>query len=96
MDCSKSLIEYTKEQNNYKSLEQVYFNKSDEVDTSHHYGQYDFVVSPSMINNDGWDEEILLKLLDYTKMGGFVIFATKLNLNYDDQYWPWIEKLQTE
>lgn len=49
-----------------------------------------------MINNDGWDENVFFKLLDYVKMGGFVIFATKLNLHGDNQYGSAIEKLAAE
>lgn len=59
-------------------------------------GKYDFVVSASMINNEGWDESVFHQMLDLVKMGGFIIFATKLNLKQENQYGPEIEKLSTE
>jgi hypothetical protein len=37
-----------------------------------------------MINNDGWDEKVFHQMLDTVKMGGFLIFATKLNLSQDN------------
>jgi len=49
-----------------------------------------------MINNDGWDESVFLQMLDYVKMGGFIIFATKLNLNQENQYAPEIDRLAKE
>jgi len=49
-----------------------------------------------MINNDGWDDEVFLQMLDYVKMGGFIIFATKLNLNQENQYAPEIDRLAKE
>lgn len=35
-------------------------------------------------------------MLDLVKMGGFLIFATKLNLNQENQYGPEINKLSDE
>ena len=35
-------------------------------------------------------------MLDWVKMGGFLIFATKLNLYQENQYGPEFEKLSTE
>jgi len=51
-----------------------------------HTGKYDFVVSSSMINNDGWDEAVFHQMLKLVKMGGIIIFATKLNLSQENQY----------
>lgn len=61
-----------------------------------HIGKYDVVISASMINNDGWEQEAFSNLLKYVKMGGFIIFTTKLNLNQENQYHEEIEKLSTE
>jgi len=91
IDCSKSLLEAAQEKNIYKSLDKVAFGEVEAPKT--HNDKYDFVVSASMINNDGWDEGIFHTLLDYTKMGGFLIFATKLTLSEDDHYKSEIEKL---
>lgn len=49
-----------------------------------------------MVNNDGWDEEVFTQMLRYVKMGGFVIFATKLNLQNEDHYNAEIKKLSEE
>ena len=59
-------------------------------------GKYDFVISSSMINNDGWDEKVFHQMLDLVKMGGFLIFATKLNLSKDNQYAQEMDKLSNE
>lgn len=56
-----------------------------ELDESH-YGKYDVVISASMINNDGWDIDAFNQMMQYVKMGGFIIFTTKLNLNQENQY----------
>lgn len=49
-----------------------------------------------MINNDGWDKRAFQKMLSYTKMGGFIIFTTKLNLNQENQYGQDIDQLNEE
>lgn len=49
-----------------------------------------------MINNDGWDRDVFLQMLDMCKMGGFIIFATKLNLNQKNQYGPEMDNLSEE
>lgn len=55
------------------------------LDDSHN-GKYDVLISSSMINNDGWDKTAFQKMLSYVKMGGFIIFTTKLDLNQENQY----------
>ena len=49
-----------------------------------HLDQYDFVISPTMINNNDLDEKVFLDLLSCLKLGGFVIFATKLDYFKED------------
>lgn len=49
-----------------------------------------------MINNDGWDKNAFDSMLKYVKMGGFIIFATKLDLNGDNQYANEIDTLNNE
>ena len=51
-----------------------------------HHDKYDFVISASMINNDGFDSRVFKDLLKCLKLGGFVIFATKLNFAQENQY----------
>jgi len=94
MDCSKNLLEIAKTKKAYEKLERVAIGES-KGDPSH-IGKYDFVISVSMINNDGWDEEVFLQMLDYVKMGGFIIFTSKLNLYQENQYDPAINKLSEQ
>lgn len=47
---------------------------------------YDFVICPSMINNNGFDRKVFIDLLYCLKVDGFVVFATKLNYFKQDIY----------
>lgn len=94
LDCSRSLLQVAKETRCYESLEKGVFGQN-ELDESH-YGKYDVVISSSMINNDGWDREAFSRMLLYVKMGGFIIFTTKLNLNNENQYGAAIDGLSEE
>jgi hypothetical protein len=49
-----------------------------------------------MINNDGWEMDAFHSMLKYVKMGGFIIFTTKLNLNQENQYHYEIDTLASE
>ena len=49
-----------------------------------------------MINNGGLDGDIFKQLLNLTKMGGAIIFATKLTLDQRDLYSEYIQKLTNE
>jgi len=49
-----------------------------------------------MINNDGWDRDTFSRMMSYCKMGGFIIFTTKLNLNQENQYGYEIDTLSEE
>jgi 2-polyprenyl-3-methyl-5-hydroxy-6-metoxy-1,4-benzoquinol methylase len=60
-------------------------DKKCKVNTIHNE-KYDFVVCPTMINNDGWDDQVFHQLRNYAKLGGYIIFSTKLNINEEDQY----------
>lgn len=86
LDCSKNLLQIAEQKKVYERLDKVAIGEA-EVDPSH-IGKYDYVISSSMINNDGWDEQVFHKLLELVKMGGFLIFATKLSLTQDNQYGP--------
>jgi len=94
MDCSKNLLQLAEQKKAYEKLDRVAIGESEACPS--HNGKYDFVISASMINNDGWDEEVFQQMLSYVKMGGFIIFATKLNLNQENQYAPEIDKLAEE
>merc|ERR1711981_353518 len=91
MDCSKNLLEIAKTKKAYERLDRIAIGES-ETDPSHD-GKYDFVISATMLNNDGWNEDVFLQCLRYLKMGGFVIFTTKLNLHNENQYLEDISKI---
>jgi len=91
MDCSKNLLAIAEQKKVYSKLEKIAIGET-EIDQSHH-GEYNFVISSSMINNDGWDEKLFHQMLSLVKMGGILIFATKLNLTQDNQYGPEMNKL---
>jgi len=84
MDCSRNLLATAKDKRAYQRLDKIVFGQ-DEAQPEH-IGKYDVVISASMINNGGWDKNVFHKLLKYVKMGGFIIFTTKLNLNNEDEY----------
>lgn len=79
IDCSKNLLQIAEQKKSYQKLEKVAIGESEISDS--HTNKYDFVISSSMINNDGWDEEVFHQMLKCVKMGGMLIFATKLNLS---------------
>lgn len=94
MDCSKNLLAISESTKAYERLDRVAIGETQADE--HHEDRYDFVISSSMINNDGWDERVFEQMLGYVKMGGFVIFATKLNLQNEDHYAEEIKKLSNE
>jgi len=81
MDVSNSLMQIARDKKVYEHLEKVVFGEEYTVIPEAHHDKYDFVISASMINNDGFDENVFLHLLKCLKIGGFVIFATKLNFH---------------
>jgi len=94
IDCSKSLLQTAKASKCYEHLEKHVVGQG-ELDESHH-GKYDVVISASMINNDGWEKDVFHTMMKYVKMGGFIIFTTKLNLNQENQYEEEISTLSQE
>ena len=86
IDCSKSLLQIAREKNVYEHLEQCVFGMDYTKIPEKHHDKYDFVISASMINNDGFDSRVFKDLLKCLKLGGFVIFATKLNFAQENQY----------
>lgn len=79
VDCSNNLLEIAREKKQYIDLERMVVGQPDyEIDAAYHE-QYDFVVVPSLVNNNGYDKKVFLDMLKPLKIGGFVVFATKLN-----------------
>lgn len=77
----------------YKSIDKVNIGDKNCTINPIHNDKYDFVVCPTLINNDGWTVEVFQQLRSYTKMGGYIIFSTKLNINEEDQYNEEIKEL---
>jgi len=96
MDVSNSLMQIAREKKVYEHLEKIVFGEECTVIPEHHHEKYDFVISASMINNDGFDEKVFIHLLSCLKLGGFCIFATKLNFHQENQYEAIIQKLIAE
>jgi len=86
IDVSNSLLQVAKGKNCYEHLEKVVFGMDYTVIPEHHHEKYDFVISASMINNDGFDDQVFFHLWKCLKMGAFCIFATKLNFHQENQY----------
>ena len=58
IDCSKSLLSISKEKNCYEHLDQAALGMDYSVVPEKHHDKYDFVISASMINNDGFDIQV--------------------------------------
>jgi hypothetical protein len=54
------------------------------------------VVVPSLINNNGYDSKVFKDMLKPLKIGGFAVFATKLNYFKQDIYNEEIKKMTAE
>ena len=96
MDCSKNLLKIAKDKKVYENLERIVFGQDDTAIPEEHHEQYDFVISASMINNNDCDKRMFLDLLKCLKIGGFAIFATKLNLNQENEYEKEIQEMVAE
>ena len=94
IDCSKNLLQIAENKKAYHKLEKVAISETEISDS--HADKYDFVISSSMINNDGWDEDVFHQMLKCVKMGGMLIFATKLNLSSENQYKEEMTKLSDQ
>lgn len=94
VDCSKNLLQIAESKKAYMKLEKLAIGEV-ELDQSHKE-KYDYVISSSMINNDGWDSQVFHQMRDLVKMGGFMIFATKLNLKQENQYGDEINQMEHE
>ena len=84
MDYSKKMLEIAASNKSYKGLERVVFGQPDTVIPEEHIGTYDFVVAPSLINNNDHDRLIFENIISCLKTGGFAIFATKLDFFGED------------
>jgi len=79
VDYSRKILAIASMNKCYQSLERVIFGQKGLDIPQHHLGAYDFVIAPSLINNNDLDRTIFENLISCCKIGGFIIFATKLN-----------------
>lgn len=96
VDCSNNLIQIAAGKNQYSHLERMVVGQADHEIDERFKGQYDFVVVPSMINNNGFDIKVFKDMLYCLKIGGFAVFATKLNYFKQDIYQKEIDQLREE
>ena len=96
IDCSYNLLSIAQEKKTYKKLERLVFGQPDvEVPESYH-NAFEFVIVPSMINNGGFDMKVFEDILKCLRIGGFAIFATKLNYLNQDIYEQEINSLKDD
>ena len=96
IDCSKNLLQQAQQKNCYHTLGRFVFGQSQNQIPEQHIGKYDFITVNSMINNNDYDEVVFTQILDCLKIGGFAIFATKLNYHNQNQYEQEIKKLEED
>ena len=58
--------------------------------------QFDFIVVPSLVNNNGYDRKVFMDMLYCLKVRGYAVFATKLNYFKQDIYENEIKSLSEE
>ena len=56
--------------------------------------QFAFVSAATILNNDGYDLNIFMNMVECCEIGGFIVFATKLDLNLKNQYEPEIQHME--
>ncbi len=96
VDCSYQLLQLAEEKKTYKKLERLVFGQRDvEIPESYH-GAFEFVICPSMINNGGFDDKVFKDTLKCLRVGGYAIFATKLNFYNKDIYEEMVKDLANE
>lgn len=79
LDCSKSLLEIARDKKCYEILDKAVFGDDEYLVDPKYQEKFDFVISATMINNDGYTFKVFTDMLQCLKLGGFLIFATKLN-----------------
>ena len=94
MDCSNSLLEIAKDRKCYHHLEHRVFGMKDTVIPPEMKNQFAFVSAATILNNDGYDLNIFMNMIDCCEVGGFIVFATKLDLHSKNQYEPEIKHLE--
>lgn len=81
MDCSNSLIELARDKDCYHKLERRVFGQKDTVIPDEMKNHFSFVSAATICNNDGYDKNIFLNMIDCCVNYGFIVFATKLDFH---------------
>lgn len=93
VDCSYNLLSIAQEKKTYKKLERLVFGQKDVPIPEDYHAAFEYVMVPSMINNGGFDLEVFKDILLCLKVGGYAIFATKLNFKKQDIYEDLVKEL---
>ena len=86
VDCSYNLLSIAEEKKAYKKLQRLVVDSKDVEIPEEYVNAFEFVLVPSMINNGGFDIKVFVLLLQCLRVGGFAIFATKLDAGRQDIY----------
>lgn len=93
VDCSYNLLSIAEEKKTYKKLERMVVGQEGVDIPENYHGAFEFVMVPSMINNGGFDMKVFKDVLLCLKVGGYAIFATKLNFKKQDIYEEVVKEL---
>lgn len=95
IDCSKSLLEQANNTKSYIGTDRVYFGEQNVPIPESYKGKQDFVVCHSMINNILDSSNIIFhQMIDCLRVGGYAVFATKIDLNGNNLYEQEIKELE--
>jgi len=83
IDMCQKMLDRATENKAYNEVYRVELGKKNSIPKCHK-NSYDFVVCPSLISNNGglkrdFDRIIFENLLQCCRVGGYVIFATKID-----------------
>lgn len=77
-------------------MERGVYGQKDSVVPEKFLEEFDFVTCASLINNCDLDIKIFYDLLSMVKVGGFCIFATKLDKMNNNEYDKFISQISEE
>ena len=96
VDCSNNLLQIAKSKNTYQNLERMVVGQQGYEISPEYKDQFDFIVVPSLVNNNGYDRKVFMDMLYCLKVRGYAVFATKLNYFKQDIYENEIKSLSEE
>lgn len=96
IDCRQTKLQTAQSKKCYQSIERLVFGLEDSVVPEKYIGKFDFVTCASLVNNSDLSIKIFYDLLSTVKIGGFVIFASKLDKLNNNEYEKFMTKLTEE